>query len=419
MLLVCVVPAPRRHLELCRSLVRRISVPGHNAERLAYTDGICYPFQDVPGVGGACRLAIHLLGDERAAVEISMVAPEVSQAEAISGRRIDWSRMPPSLDPAAEDEDGSIIAGGTSGANMRAARKRWQVESVYTALLKLVNALAPLGESDTDGFQGERARLRVVDFGSGAGNATLAVAWLLRTRCSFVLVDMKPVASELVNQRVAKVEGLSKVVSSTIGRIEDFAEPFDIGVAVHACGLATDCAQLQCIARGVPYLLVPCCVGKLNNDVRINSPYSLPRPTTDSAWRRGSDSACSSNGSEKGFTIHQPRPPPLAFARTRRQNPGLPAGVEAPATGESGAMPRSGWLRSLIRNPAEWSALVSIANHNAYDFSVTTGDVAVRRLGKTILEADRNQVSRSPSVRYVCDFDSGKVFVPIRSSDLS
>jgi hypothetical protein len=40
---------------------------------------------------------------------------------------------------------------------------------------------------------------------------------------------MKPVASELANQRVARVEGLAEVVSSVIGRIEDYAEPFEIG----------------------------------------------------------------------------------------------------------------------------------------------------------------------------------------------
>lgn len=36
--------------------------------------------------------------------------------------------------------------------------------------------------------------LHVVDFGSGAGNATLAVAWLLKDRCRFTLLDMKPTA---------------------------------------------------------------------------------------------------------------------------------------------------------------------------------------------------------------------------------
>ena len=54
----------------------------------------------------------------------------------------------------------------------------------------------------------------MVDFGSGAGNATLAIAWLLRARCSFVLLDMKPVAVELATERIAGVPGLSDTASA-------------------------------------------------------------------------------------------------------------------------------------------------------------------------------------------------------------
>ena len=47
---------------------------------------------------------------------------------------------------------------------------------------------------------------------------------------------------------------------------------------MHACGMATDYAQLQCIRRSVPYLLVPCCVGKINIDVSLaaGSRYAYP-----------------------------------------------------------------------------------------------------------------------------------------------
>ena len=60
---------------------------------------------------------------------------------------------------------------------------------------------------------------------------------------------------------------------------------------------------------------------------------------------------------------------------------------EAAADEGAGPMPRSAWLRSQLQT-AEWSALVAVANHNAYDFDAG-GDVAVRRRGKTLLEADR------------------------------
>ena len=141
------------------------------------------------------------------------------------------------------------------------------MESVYCALLSLIKSMAK-----------RQGLLRVVDFGSGSGNATLAVAWLLRDRCSFVLLDMKPVAVKLAESRVAAVPGLSGTVSAAAGRIEDYSDDFDIGVAVHACGMATDYAQLQCISRRVPYLLVPCCVGKINIDVSLGagSRYAYP-----------------------------------------------------------------------------------------------------------------------------------------------
>ena len=64
------------------------------------------------------------------------------------------------------------------------------------------------------------------------------------------------------------------------------------------------------------------------------------------------------------------------------------AGNESEAAADQGGpMPRSSWLRSQLQT-AEWSALVAVANHNAYDFDAG-GDVAVRRRGKTLLEADR------------------------------
>ena len=56
---------------------------------------------------------------------------------------------------------------------------------------------------------------------------------------------------ELAHKRVAQVAGLAHTVTAQAGRIEDYRAAFDIGVAVHACGMATDCAQLQCVARYV------------------------------------------------------------------------------------------------------------------------------------------------------------------------
>jgi hypothetical protein len=165
--------------------------------------------------------------------------------------RINWSAVPPSLDPAGEGDGGiGQLEEGTYGTTSRGVRKRWQVESVYCALCTLIDAMVP--EPEPASTSENDRRLRVVDFGSGSGNASLTVAWLLRKRCSFVLLDMKPVASNLASGRVNQVPGLAASVRCVMGRIEEYAEPFDLGIAVHACGIATDCAQLQCTRRRVP-----------------------------------------------------------------------------------------------------------------------------------------------------------------------
>jgi SAM-dependent methyltransferase len=230
----------------------RLDVP-KNTNRLTYTRGVCEA-RDPAATSSSMGESVSEVHREACGLKPEG-SPDAADEHVPPGR-IDWDAMPASLDPArGEDGGGGIVAGGKDGAEARAERKRWQVESVYCALLSIVDGPAKM--------------LRVVDFGSGSGNATLAVAWLLRERCHFVLLDMKPVAVQLAEQRVSLVSGLSETVSAVAGRIEDYSDDFDIGVAVHACGMATDFAQLQCVARRAPYLLVPCCVGKINIDVSL------------------------------------------------------------------------------------------------------------------------------------------------------
>ena len=418
----------RRRLELCRGVVQRVAVPG-NAARLSYSPGVC--------LGDSSKLAVLTLtvGDVGgASVKISLAGCELQGGAAVDGAgdadsslppgpaRIDWSSVPPSLDPAGEG-DGGI------GTTSRGVRKRWQVESVYCALCTLIDAMAPGSSGDEDcrlplasndcGEPEPEPRLRVVDFGSGSDNASLAVAWLLRKRCSFVLIDMKPVSANLASSRVDQVPGLATTVRCVIGRIEDYAEPFDVGIAVHACGLATDCAQLQCTAQRVPYLLVPCCVAKITNDVLDSqSRYAATAEQgTYASTRRRPKSSRVVHPSQLLFEKY--REVGDAHGDGRAVAAGAPdcdvatgSSEAAPAAGEDKKLaavqlrqgdqsiievpcvlaPRSSWLREQLF-PGEWSAVVAVASHNGYDFSAS-GDAAVRRMGKTILEADRNEAAK-------------------------
>lgn len=79
--------------------------------------------------------------------------------------------------------------------------------------------------------------LHIVDFGCGSGNLLLPLAALL-PGCHFTGVDMKPAALALLTQRAAAA-GLTNVTVFE-GMIEQYRQPFDVALALHACGNATD-----------------------------------------------------------------------------------------------------------------------------------------------------------------------------------
>jgi hypothetical protein len=48
-----------------------------------------------------------------------------------------------------------------------------------------------------------------------------------------------------------------------VGRIEGFEEHFDVALALHACGVATDYALHKALLCRAAYVVCPCCIGKL------------------------------------------------------------------------------------------------------------------------------------------------------------
>ena len=154
--------------------------------------------------------------------------------------RVAWASVPASVDPAR---------GGGLDPAARGARKRWQIESLYTLLS------SALGAAD--------APLNIVDFGAGSGNCSLALAALL-PRCHFTLVDRNPRAVAIANER-ARAAGLTNVdaVAATAEAFDAAALEIDVVLAVHACGAASDDALEQALRLRCSYVLVPCCVGKL------------------------------------------------------------------------------------------------------------------------------------------------------------
>ncbi|ETO25560.1 hypothetical protein RFI_11576 [Reticulomyxa filosa] len=59
--------------------------------------------------------------------------------------------------------------------------------------------------------------------------------------------------------------------------IQDFKDNFDIGISIHACGLATDFAQFQCIQNHALFICCSCCVGKIQTQQQSIYSISTPR----------------------------------------------------------------------------------------------------------------------------------------------
>ena len=56
-------------------------------------------------------------------------------------------------------------------------------------------------------------------------------------------------------------------VSILCARIEDYTDSFDIGIALHACGGASDIVQRICVQSRAVYVMAPCCVGKVQTSL--------------------------------------------------------------------------------------------------------------------------------------------------------
>jgi SAM-dependent methyltransferase len=203
----------------------------------------------------------------------------ISKDEREISRTIDWGSIPPTLTP------NSASGGGIkNNKDTRVRRKRLQLEALYVLLCDLIDR-----HQEASG----RGELHVVDFGSGSGNSCLVFAWLLRgTSCRFTFLDFNPQAVAIGKQR-ASDGGLESTVSWVCGDVSEFIDSFDIGMATHLCGGATDIAMDKCFRNKAAFLVTPCCLGKIKFHVdtgtngRDNNSLQYPR----SIWLRGHLSA--------------------------------------------------------------------------------------------------------------------------------
>lgn len=329
---------------------------------------------------------------------------------------IDWVSMGAACDPGSMANDGDeaamrgILGGDREGGgrevgggggedvavqttaaaatpdasiSLRAMRKRWQVESFAVVLRELEMERNTSGsgggggdddaedrDDDDDAEEQHKWRLRAVDFGAGSGNLTLPLAKRF-PRVHFTAVEMKQRSADLLMRRAAAA-GLRNV-DARVGMIERCVlGDFDVGVALHACGNATDHAIARCVAVDAAFVVSPCCIGKLKFSLAGGSSFSatLSDWTAHPSAADATGDAAGSGGGGLGADV-VPCPPVITH-------------------------PRSRWLASQLTAPGDFAALAAAADtgHAAGD-AATAG--AVNHLGrraKIQVELDRAQAAR-------------------------
>jgi hypothetical protein len=142
----------------------------------------------------------------------------------------------------------------------RQERKKEQIESIINIAVDFL----PLNGS-------------CVEFCAGGGYVGLAIA-ALRPDCIVYLTDMNSISLKFAERRAVKMSlqnvkfahfelstllnhsfiGVNK--SNVVSKL-DWLDRFDIGVALHACGSATDAIQKLCMSKNAAFVVSPCCYG--------------------------------------------------------------------------------------------------------------------------------------------------------------
>nr|XP_020457721.1 glutathione S-transferase C-terminal domain-containing protein isoform X2 [Monopterus albus] len=154
-----------------------------------------------------------------------------------------WDSLPRAINPT----EGKM-------SNIRAVRKQEQLNN----LVAMVAQLAKPGYT-------------IVDFCSGTGHVGIVVAHSLPD-CQVILIENKEESLVRAQSRTREL-GL-KNINFIQANLDYFTGPFHIGVALHACGVATDMVMEHCIQAGAAFVISPCCYGFIQNAVKFTFPKS-------------------------------------------------------------------------------------------------------------------------------------------------
>lgn len=111
----------------------------------------------------------------------------------------------------------------------------------------------------------------IVDFCSGSGHLGILLAHLL-SKCTVILLENKEQSLLRARARVHDM-GLKNVLFFQCN-LDFFIGEFQIGVALHACGIASDLVLDKCLKAKAKFVLCPCCYGSLHATDRLVYPRS-------------------------------------------------------------------------------------------------------------------------------------------------
>uniref|UniRef100_A0A8C9Q8P2 Glutathione S-transferase C-terminal domain-containing protein n=2 Tax=Marmotini TaxID=337730 RepID=A0A8C9Q8P2_SPEDA len=156
---------------------------------------------------------------------------------------LDWNGLPIAVSP----KEGKM-------SSDRALRKQQQLNNLVYVVIKQ----AKPGD-------------RIVDFCSGGGHVGIVLAHILPS-CQVILIENKELSLIRAKKRSDDL-GLSNIWFIQ-ANMEYFTGMFNIGVALHACGVATDMVIEHCIKTRASFVTCPCCYGFIQNTSKFNFPKS-------------------------------------------------------------------------------------------------------------------------------------------------
>ena len=196
-----------------------------------------------------CYVGVKPFERALALLVASSVEPKKSTHPLVDGEEqqlvsaVPWDKLHPKVHPS-----------GAGVPASRAGRKCWQLESIC--------AIAQLLAKDR-----ASGSMHIVDFAGGSGQVGLPLAALLPW-AKVTVVELKKQSLDIARERAAAAS-LSNVAFFE-GDLCSFAQPFDLGMALHACGAASDLVLQACVAARARFVVCPCCTGKLSASRRDN-----------------------------------------------------------------------------------------------------------------------------------------------------